>query len=106
MFHSGQRSQSFYQNQVEVLCMTTGLKLHQILSIFSACSNLRMPGMFYWDDEHKSMAELDASLDALAASGPRPSKLAYDLRWTLLYTVKATLMLIVLLSLFSEASPI
>ncbi|KAJ7585219.1 hypothetical protein C8J56DRAFT_144445 [Mycena floridula] len=83
MFQSGQRSQSSYQNQVKVFCMTAGLKLHQILSIFSACSNLRMLGMFYWDDEHKSTAELDASLDALAASGPSPPKLACDLRWTL-----------------------
>ncbi|KAJ7585217.1 hypothetical protein C8J56DRAFT_144387 [Mycena floridula] len=80
---SRQRSQSFYQNRVEVLCMTAGLKLHEIQSIFSACSNIRMLGMFYCDDDdQKSMAELDASLDALAANGPRPSKLACDERWT------------------------
>ncbi|KAJ7585218.1 hypothetical protein C8J56DRAFT_1053607 [Mycena floridula] len=42
-----------------------------------------MLGMFYWDYDHKSMAELDESLDALAARGPCPSKLACDLRWTL-----------------------
>ncbi|KAJ7585190.1 hypothetical protein C8J56DRAFT_143883 [Mycena floridula] len=83
MIRSGHRPASFYQNHVRTLCIIYPLRIHELLAILSACSSVQTLGMFHWEDEEKSMEELDVSLDALASSGPRPSKLSCDVRWTL-----------------------
>ncbi|KAJ7583997.1 hypothetical protein C8J56DRAFT_196165 [Mycena floridula] len=67
------------QRQVKVLCCTEAFKISTLRSIFSACSDLQTIGIFIWAE---TWARLDAALDDLASTGPRPSKLSCDSWWT------------------------
>ncbi|KAJ7585210.1 hypothetical protein C8J56DRAFT_144280 [Mycena floridula] len=83
MLRLGCRPASFYRNHVQTLCIAEQLTVHKLLPIFSSCSSLETLAIFIWNDEGSTVTGLDASLDVLAASGPRPSKLCCDLRWAL-----------------------
>ncbi|KAJ7585209.1 hypothetical protein C8J56DRAFT_950136 [Mycena floridula] len=80
---SGYRPASFYRCHVKTLCSIYSFEVHELLRLFSACSRVQTLGIFNWEDEKSMTGGLDASLDALASSGPQPSKLSCDLRWTL-----------------------
>ncbi|KAJ7584055.1 hypothetical protein C8J56DRAFT_1054578 [Mycena floridula] len=66
-----------FQNHVQVLCTTTALPTSKLHSIFSACPGLQKIAIFRWEG-----LEPDVALDDLSSSGPRPSKLSCDFRWT------------------------
>ncbi|KAJ7585208.1 hypothetical protein C8J56DRAFT_144268 [Mycena floridula] len=76
------RSQLICPNHIRTLCIIPQLDVHELLGVFSVCSNVDTLGIYNWKDDDKSMAQLDKSLYALAMSGPQPSKLCCDARWT------------------------
>ncbi|KAJ7585192.1 hypothetical protein C8J56DRAFT_143925 [Mycena floridula] len=81
---SGCRPESFYQDHVQALCIVSALQLQQLGPFFSACSKVQTLAIFDWIEVSDSETmTFDAALDALVSSGPRPSKLSCDIRWTL-----------------------
>ncbi|KAJ7585188.1 hypothetical protein C8J56DRAFT_1053577 [Mycena floridula] len=69
-------------DSVKTLCVAATLTLDELLTLFSACIGIQNIGVYAWDTgDLETDAELDAAVDALAISGPRPSRLSCGWSW-------------------------
>ncbi|KAJ7573966.1 hypothetical protein C8J56DRAFT_1065218 [Mycena floridula] len=81
MIRSGCRSVNFYHERVKTLCLYSSVDVHVLAPIFSACLAAQTIGIYQYDERDDSDEEIEA-LDALASTGPCPSRLSCLLSWT------------------------
>ncbi|KAJ7574003.1 hypothetical protein C8J56DRAFT_476541 [Mycena floridula] len=81
MIRSGCRLVTFYQERIKTLCFCRPVDVHVMAPIFFACPAVQTIAVNYYIQRHDSDEEVEV-LDALASTGPCPSRLSCRLSWT------------------------